>query len=417
MAPSMRWIRMPCAFVTGAVAAVSIAAAGCGFSAPSVGPSGDARTPDGGGDAAIADGPPDSRPPDGPPPVPIHTRRIDITDALVIGGPHTDFPLLVSITAPWLRPTSAGGDVASPSGFDLGFFADAAGTTRLAHEVEAYRSDAGNGNGALLAWVKVPSLAPTSELYLRYGDPAITASQESIPAVWSNGFAAVWHLGALGDSTANANNGTNGGTAAIGGQIGEARNFDATNDFIAVGSGASIDDIFTGGGAIEAWFRASGFGEAQKGRILEKGDNSTGETSGWYLSVDNDNTTSAILFGHASTGGTRLGAWNTPASSVTLNAWTHVAVVYDKSAAGNTPSIFINGAPLTLTSRSSPGGSMVSDAAHSARVGNRGAGDRTFNGRLDEVRLSRAARSPGWIATSYRNQLNPGAFYTVSDPL
>jgi hypothetical protein len=414
----MRWIRMRRALVVGslAAAAVSLAAAGCGFSAPSVGPSGDASTGGDAGGDAITDAAPDGMPPDGPAPSPIRTRRIDITDAQVTGGTHTDFPLLVSITAPWLRPTTAGGDVASTSGFDIGFFADAAGTTRLAHEVEVYRSDA--DSGTLIAWVKVPSLVPSSELYLRYGDPAITTTQESITAVWSNGFAAVWHLsGVFTDSTTNANTGTNSGTAPTGGQIGEARSFDATNDVIAVGTGASIDDLFTGGGTVEAWFRAAGFGEGLKGRILEKGDNGIGETSGWYLSVDNENTAGAMLFGHASTAGAGLGGWNTPASSVALNAWTHVAVVYDKGSTGNDPSIYINGAAMTLTQRASPGGNMVSDGAYTARLGNRGAGDRTFNGRLDEVRLSTSARSPDWIATSHRNQSDPGGFYTVSAPL
>ncbi len=397
-----------------AVVTVSVAASGCGFSAPSVGPGDASPGQDAGGDAAIADAPPDGMPPDGPP-SPIRTRRIDITDAQVTGGPHTDFPLLVSITAPWLRPTTAGGEVAHTNGFDIGFFADAAGTTRLAHEVEAYRSDA--SNGTLIAWVKVPSLAPTSELYLRCGDPAITTSQESIAAVWSNGFAAVWHLGAFGDSTTNANTGTNSGSVGTSGQIGEARSFDALNDFIAVGSGASIANVFAGGGTFEAWFRAAGFGEGSKGRILEKGDAGLGETSGWYVSVDNDNVSSGMQFGHASTGGPGLGAWTTPAGSISLNTWTHVAVVYNKDSTGNDPLIFINGALMTLTDLRTPAGNMVSDAIYSARLGNRGASDRTFNGRVDEVRLSTSSRSAGWITTSHRNQSNPGAFYTVGAPL
>jgi hypothetical protein len=414
MAP-MRWIRLRRAFVVGsavAAAAVSIAAAGCGFSAPK-GLSGDASP---GADAPGMDAPHDTIPPDGPPPPPIHTRRIDITDAQVTGGPHTDFPLLVSITAPWLRPTTAGGDVASASGFDLGFFADIAGTTRLAHEVEVYRSDAGNGNGALLAWVKLPSLAPTSELFLRYGDPAITASQEDIPAVWSNSFAAVWHLGTFGDSTANANTGTNSGSTAIGGQIAEARSFDGATDFVDLGSGASIDNVFTGGGTIEAWFRASGWGEGDRGKIIEKNDASTTDVEGWTLGVDNSNVAGSILFGHGSSVGIG-GVWNAQASSVALNAWTHVAVVYDKGSAANNPSIFINGSAVTVSVTSAPGGAMNADATYSGRLGNRIAGDRAFNGRLDEVRVSRSARSPGWIATSHRNQSNPGAFYTVSAPL
>ena len=157
--------------------------------------------------------------PDGPEVSPARTRRIDITDAQVVGGPHADFPLLVSIAQPWLRGKAAGGCIAHASGFDIGFFADAAGTMRLAHEVEVYRSDA--NMGTLVAWVKVPSLSATSELFLRYGDPEITMSKENAAAVWSNGFSAVWHLSALGDSTANANAGTNSGSTAAPARIGD----------------------------------------------------------------------------------------------------------------------------------------------------------------------------------------------------
>ncbi len=397
----MRWLGVPCAF-----------ALGCGFSSPRVGPDAGGDPPD---DAAGMDAPTDGMTTDdGPPANPVRTRRIDITDAQVTGGPHTAFPLLVAITAPWLRTTAAGGNVANASGFDLGFFADAAGTMRLAHELEAYRGD----TGALLAWVKVPSLSPTSELFLRYGDPAITTSQENVAAVWSNGFAAVWHLSAtLGDATANGNTGASSGTTATGGQIGEARGFDATDDFVDLGSAASIDDVFAGGGTVEAWFRASGWGESSRGKIVEKNDASTGSgVAGWSLGVDDVNVSESILFGHGSTAGSG-GFWNAPAGSVALNKWTHVAVVYDQGSTANNPSIYLDGAAVTVSETNAPGGAMASDASYAGRLGNRVAGDRTFNGRLDEVRLSTSSRSPGWIATSVANQADPDAFYTVGPEL
>ena len=36
-----------------------------------------------------------------------------------------------------------------------------------------------------------------------------------------------------------------------------------------------------------------------------------------------------------------------------------------------------------------------------------------FIGELDEVRISRIARSDGWIETEYNNQSVPGSFYSV----
>jgi hypothetical protein len=37
-----------------------------------------------------------------------------------------------------------------------------------------------------------------------------------------------------------------------------------------------------------------------------------------------------------------------------------------------------------------------------------------MKGLLDEVRISKTARSAGWIATEYNNQSNPSSFYTVA---
>ncbi len=412
----MRWIGVRCALAVVVAITVAAAAAGCGFSSPRVDPSSDAPSSDAGGDAPGTDAPGDGTSPDGPPASAAHTRRIDITDALVAGGPHTDFPLLVSITAPWLRTISGGGDVASASGFDIGFFADAAGTMRLAHELEAYRSEA--ATGTLIAWVKVPSLSAATELFLRYGDPAITTSQESVAAVWSNSFAAVWHMSDdFTDSTANANNGTASGSNATDGRIADARSFNGTSDLIDVGTGASIDNVFTGGGTVEAWFRASDWGEGGRGRIFEKGD-TTGDNdfSGWTLGVDNVNMTGSILFGHGSTSGIG-GGWNSSFNSVSQNTWTHVAVVYDQGSTSNNPLFYLNGMSAPAFETFSPGGAIVSDAQFSARLGNRGAGDRTFEGRLDEVRLSTTSRSADWLATSFRNQLDPAAFAIVSAPL
>ena len=38
-----------------------------------------------------------------------------------------------------------------------------------------------------------------------------------------------------------------------------------------------------------------------------------------------------------------------------------------------------------------------------------------FEGDIDEVRISRAARSDNWIATEYANQSSPSTFYRVGD--
>lgn len=380
----MWWLGVPCLLVLG-----------CRFDLPAI-------------DAA------DSMSTDSPPPMVIYKRRLEVVDAKVSGGPHTDFPLLVSLKENWLRTTAAGGDVASGNGFDIGFFADAAGTMPLAHEVELYNAT----TGTLIAWVKAPSLSAVTEIFLHYGDPSIATSQESTAAVWSNGFAGVWHLGGLADSTPNGHTGTDSGTVSADGQVGDARAFDGFDDAIVVGTGASIDDVFVGGGTVEAWFKAAGWGEDNRGRIFEKGAVSPPSNfSGWLLGVENFSVSGSILFAQGTSGGAPQGSWIAPANSVTLNTWTYVAVVYDSSSTANDPQIFMNGVPVTVTEQGAPGSTISPDAPYAGRIGNRALGDRTFSGVLDEVRLSRAARSADWLLTLFHNQSAPDAFFTVSGPL
>ncbi|HSD88462.1 MAG TPA: DUF2341 domain-containing protein [Kofleriaceae bacterium] len=382
---------------------LAVTAAGCGFQHGVV-------TGDGGSTRDAPDGQPGDAP-DAPPSQTSHARMIDVTDAEVIGGPHANFPLLVSLQETWLRNVSQGGAVESPQAYDVVFTADAQGATRLAHEIERYDA----ATGRLVAWVKVPSLASSTVLYIRYGDASITTSQENVAAVWSGGFAGVWHLDGLTDS-AGTNLGTDGGPLQGAAQIGYGRTFDGVDDYIDTGSGTAIDDVFAAGGTAEGWVYAATFGESTRGRLFEKGDATAGNgTAGWLLSVDNTNVAQSVFFAHNSTGG--LGGWNAPSGSFALGAWNQIAVVYDQSSAGNNAQIFINGIAVTVTETFTPSGTMASDAALSLRIGNRIAGDRTFDGTLDEARLSTVPRSAGWIETSYRNQHAPGAFSTVGPEL
>src|SRR5207249_4833764 len=39
--------------------------------------------------------------------------------------------------------------------------------------------------------------------------------------------------------------------------------------------------------------------------------------------------------------------------------------------------------------------------------------NRTWNGQIDEVRMSNAARSGDWIAAEYANQTSPSTFYSI----
>ena len=353
---------------------------GCGFSASL--PSG--AQPDGtpGSESAPGDGGFDT--PNGST---VVTRQIDIVDGKVSGGPHADFPLLV------VAPITA----AHPMGFDISFSADPAGVTKLAHEIEHYAA------GELVAWVKVPLLADATVLYLHYGDAAITTSQENRAAVWSAGYAAVWHMNDVADSTAQ-NTTTDSGTVAAAGKIAGARAF--TADRLTAGSATAVDNVFAGGGTAELWFRATAWGGNDLGRVFDKGPSNT------VVGMCHENVSAAFLVGRSFSN--NPGNWCTPEGSLALNTWTHVAVVYDDSSAANVPLIYIDGVLQTVTAESTPSGNAVSEANAALAIGDRTIGERAFAGQLDEARLATVTRSAGWIVTTYENQRDPAAFVTIA---
>ncbi|NVB77763.1 MAG: DUF2341 domain-containing protein [Kofleriaceae bacterium] len=380
--------------------------AGCSFSHGSAPLTSDAQTsdddgsvvmdPDAGGVVEI----------DAPPPDPTRVRAIALSGAQVIGGPHANFPLLVSLSATWLRPRANGGDVSRADGFDIYFSSDQAGAMKLAHEVESYVP----ASGELIAWVKVPSLTASTTIYIHYGDPGLTTDPQNVAGVWSANYQGVFHLDSAVDSTGkNTAAAMTSGTVA--GRIGKARSFDGADDVIDLGSASAIDNLFSGGGTAEAWFYATTWGESSHGRIFDKGHD-----TGWSLWVDNVEVQQSMGFLHGG-GGNSWGFWSSPAQSVTLNAWHHVAVVYNKNTSGNNATLYLDGSAVTTTRIDNPSGTMDDDSSHSLGAGNRAATDRAFEGMLDELRLSSSTRSAGWIETGFRNQSSPGTFYTVSAPL
>jgi hypothetical protein len=338
-----------------------------------------------------------------------HVRMIDITDGQVIGAAHTDFPLFVTLSALWLRSKSAGGAVESPSGYDIGFSLDRDGSQLLAHEIEAYRGTTGD----LVAWVKLPMLAPTTTLYIRYGDAAITTSLEKVAEVWSGGYAGVWHLGTNLSDSLGISIGTSTGSMDAAGRIERARSFDGLNNTITLGSAASIDNVFMTGGTLEAWIRPDTFGEENRGRIFDKSDTTGGnDTSGWSFGVDTLNVPNGLIFAH--TASSSDGFWNA-AAVVSTNAWWHLVLTY--TAGSGLPLMYVNGVNAAVTVLQTMQGAAGSDATHPLMIGSRTGGDRTFDGLIDEARLSRVVRTPEWIQTTYRNQNQPLAFYSISEEL
>jgi hypothetical protein len=77
--------------------------------------------------------------------------------------------------------------------------------------------------------------------------------------------------------------------------------------------------------------------------------------------------------------------------------------------------MYINGESKSLDFDELPGGFPMDDSTVECHIGNFAGGrTRTFDGDIDEARISDSIHSGGWLKTEYYNQWDPGTFYSVS---
>jgi hypothetical protein len=349
-----------------------------------------------------------------------YRRQITIQASKVQGGPHSNFPVLFDSTTTAGLPSDlqwAGdgppGKVEQILGWDI-VFAMTENQEILDHEIEKYSAS----TGEYKAWVKIDSLSGTTQFFLYYGCADVTVDSQHKSAVWDSVYAAVWHLhDDFLDSTSNNNDGNEFKTIDTLGKIADCEFFDGANSEIDVGSGTTIDNIFGNGadvgGTISAWIYPTTWGEGSYGRILDKATDLTGN-DGWFLCVNNGGTVTEHMF-FARDFNIQRGSWYTPQSSISIAQWQHVAVTYDDSSTSNVPIMYINGDSQTLDYDELPIGSAMDDSAVNCFIGNFAGGrTRTFDGAIDEVRISDSIISGDWLKTEFYNHNDPGSFYSVS---
>lgn len=194
-----------------------------------------------------------------------------------------------------------------------------------------------------------------------------------------------------GTSTADASgNGNTGTLSTFGtgnptwatGNIGSALTFDAADDVVTVGSGATLDDLPAI--TIAAWIKPNTVGEGgSPGRIVHKGT-TTSPTAGWQFVTQATNSI-AFAVDHGTTDLNRVSAAN--ALGTTLGVWKHVVVTWTGSATATNIKLYVDGVETAYSTTTDGGAARVSDAASSVFIGNDNTGVRTFDGALDDVRI------------------------------
>ncbi|MEI6807152.1 MAG: DUF2341 domain-containing protein [bacterium] len=292
-----------------------------------------------------------------------------------------DFPVLVRLDKDWFHFNEA-----KASGEDIRF-ATATGEP-LAYQIDNWDSAAGTA----AIWVRIPAIMGNARQELKmYWGRADAASESSGPAVFnrSNGYLSVWHMNEPVKDDAGTLESKDMDTMPARGTIGQGRHFPGGRG-IACGDRITTYPFASGPHTSEAWIKAGRF-------------NTT------ILSWGKHDTVSLRLMctpAQVSAGGVR------GTSVLPKSEWVHVVYAYN----GQNSRIYVNGqldvpAPVPAT--------MNILSPVSMGIG------RGFIGEIDEVRISRFARSADWVKLEYENQkpmqtlagllVQPGAAFSISE--
>jgi len=336
-------------------------------------------------------------------------RTFSVVHTQVSNSDQTNFPVLVSGTFPWLASVANGGRVRSSAGYDIVFTADAAGDQKLNWDIEKYDP----ATGQFIAWVLLPAVSHSVDtpFYMWYGNAAITSDQSNQQGTWDSFFSGVWHLASLqsaNDSSSYAESGTNNGTAAIAGKIGDGGNFNGSKAYLEVGDSPALDLDRTDSFTFEFWMNSS---QKTNGVMLEK---LSVTQSGYQVALVNSYLDYYLCHDYATHNNLSVHS----SFSVNDGRWHHVVVTYNGTSSTSGMNMYIDGSRNTF---------VVNRNNLSAGFGNsnsldfgrrRFSNDIYYSGLLDEIRISKGiVRSADWVKTEYNNESDPSSFISVGSEM
>lgn len=326
-------------------------------------------------------------------------RRIELALPASVRDPLVDVPVLVL-----LDDTRIPYGEVLEGGHDLRFV-DADDSLVLAYEIERW-----NPQGSSAVWVKVPMLGDTPDdaILMYWGNPVADDFQDA-NAVWGSDAAAVWHLDdrldapppeVIDSSSAELHGTTQGSmgpTNVVPGWTGRALEFDGVDEEVVVGP---LDTDEWTELTMSAWLYHATDGDE---RALSKADGSAGMDHVFFVGgIDGDVKVRVQTDGD---GGQTVEL--KPDATLPVETWTHVAVTWTADTGDIV--LFVDGQEVA---RDMLSGTTLLDQASDVMLANAfPAGDRSWHGRLDEVRLERIARTPAWILTQYASMTDTLAQY------
>lgn len=325
----------------------------------------------------------------------LHTRKIQINTSATgadVADTLTGFPLLVR-----LNDSNFDFAAANPRGMDIRFANDKG--THLHFEIE--RWDAVLKRAEI--WVRVDTVFgnnSTQSISMWWGNgeaAAYSASAQVFPP--KDGYRGVWHLAEAGSSAPNAyrdatpygNNGTGQNmspTSDLAGVIGRAQAFNGNSSIqVAEDSSLHSGDELT----VELWVNFDVLGTYK--RIVSKAF-PEGKFPWTEYDIETDSTAHGLAFS-LGIGGNLVTVYTT--TKMVTKHWYHVVGTFD----GVTQSIYLDGNQEAISARTG----TISDYGRAVTFGKYEHDNvSNFTGIIDEIRISAAHRTPGWIKLSYENQ-------------
>jgi biopolymer transport protein ExbB len=302
-------------------------------------------------------------------------RRKVIIKNTELAGPVQKFPLLVKLPA-GIAPAQVR-------------FLAADQSTVLSHEL-----DSSNATGATF-WVRIPDIQNTGtapEVWAYYGNGS-ASSTSSGANVFADLFVSVHHLDQNGtDATGHghtANSNGNERPADTTGQIGDARDFDGSNDHLDLVAEAAYD--FTTALTVSAWIKRQDLGAVPYMAIVTKGD------SAWRLA--RQDLTQFVGFGtdEGATSQNLAGS-----KSIDDDTWHHVAI----TLGNGTKRIFVDGLMDTMANANAVNVNNI-EVSLGQNAESVTGGKRFWNGDIDEVRISGTAHDAAWLHAEHHTATDP----------
>lgn len=346
-----------------------------------------------------------------------YQRQLTIQASQVSTGTltYSNFPALFQDTDVKLSTSVSGGHLST--GYDLGFYSNpsCASSFILNWDTETVNT---TGTQQDNIWVRIPSISSTTNtsIYLCYGNPSVTSYLGYSTATWDSNYLAVYHLGqSLGslntsgiDSTVNANTALpNISTSTSLGKIDSAGTLIASATSYIDTNSTPLQNIYLPV-TIEMWYYPFSINQSPSLESTLFSDQA-GPNENKTVSFDGGSFLTAKI--PNSSCATQFASYTGAGNPYALNTWHYFSLITSGTIASPLLSMFLDGnADQNFTPSAYPSSSCAPD---SLKIGSVGSPEFSFDGIIDEFKVSNIARSHDWRVTEYNSQSFPSSFMTI----